>query len=288
MVEPAMNKTATGNKSPLPVEILQQIFSDLDMWTLLRCRCVCRVWNSSIPGNSPGLRKILFLPTSSDKIRKTYAKPLTIHMHLIFNEMPQNSPTPQHATGYSIGLVPGELFGLRDNHGISLHPIFFFDITHIELETYRNIWRSSDAIKPFWMTMLLCQPRIREVDIHLHFPNTSMPTEECIERAYTNNRRIRNPRGVVLGQVLSAVCDAAWWPAITLKEPEYRRLHAVPGEEQFVRDVELESDDDVDLRPVNLPVSDNAPRHPGLELGEDRGLEESIHDELGSFLMRPR
>jgi hypothetical protein len=46
----------------LPIEVLQQIFSHLDLLTLFKCRCVCTLWNSCIPGDSPELREAMFLP----------------------------------------------------------------------------------------------------------------------------------------------------------------------------------------------------------------------------------
>lgn len=48
--------------STLPTEISQLIFSHLDFVALLRCRCVCRTWKDRIPGDSPDLRRAMFLP----------------------------------------------------------------------------------------------------------------------------------------------------------------------------------------------------------------------------------
>ncbi|KAF2023007.1 hypothetical protein EK21DRAFT_119170 [Setomelanomma holmii] len=49
----------------VPIEVLQQILSHLDLLTLLRCRCVNRLWNGCIPGDSPELREAMFLPTTA-------------------------------------------------------------------------------------------------------------------------------------------------------------------------------------------------------------------------------
>jgi hypothetical protein len=48
----------------LPIEILQETFSNLGGWTLLRCCNVCRLLNQCIPGASPSLRMAMYLPAS--------------------------------------------------------------------------------------------------------------------------------------------------------------------------------------------------------------------------------
>jgi hypothetical protein len=58
-----LSSTAT-NINDLPVEILQSIFLELDFFVLLRIRRVCKLWNSSIPGDSPLLAEDLFLKPS--------------------------------------------------------------------------------------------------------------------------------------------------------------------------------------------------------------------------------
>lgn len=52
------------NINELPVEILQHVFLDLDIFMLLRMRRVCKLWKSLIPGNSPLLTEDLFIKPS--------------------------------------------------------------------------------------------------------------------------------------------------------------------------------------------------------------------------------
>lgn len=57
-------RSSTLVVNDLPVEILQNVFLHLDMFTLLRIRRVCKIWKSLVPGDSPLLAEELFLKPS--------------------------------------------------------------------------------------------------------------------------------------------------------------------------------------------------------------------------------
>lgn len=67
----------------LPVEVLQNIFSHLDLRTLLRCQCVCKHWDVCIPGDSTQLHESLFLPSTITKPRyaSRFILNFVIHCH---------------------------------------------------------------------------------------------------------------------------------------------------------------------------------------------------------------
>ncbi|KAF2833153.1 hypothetical protein CC86DRAFT_5665 [Ophiobolus disseminans] len=52
------------NINDLPVEILQNVFLDLDIVILVRIRRVCKLWKNLIPGDSPLLAENLFIKPS--------------------------------------------------------------------------------------------------------------------------------------------------------------------------------------------------------------------------------
>jgi hypothetical protein len=74
----SVGRTRIGN---LPTELLQEIFSPLDIWTLLKCRCVCRRWNDCIPDDSTELLALMFIPSANTKAVEVPDLKLTFLAH---------------------------------------------------------------------------------------------------------------------------------------------------------------------------------------------------------------
>lgn len=68
----------------LPVEVLQQILSHLDCLALLRNRTVCTLWNTCIPGDSPAVRRAMFLSTKTAPVASEWP-PLILGLDIYIN-----------------------------------------------------------------------------------------------------------------------------------------------------------------------------------------------------------
>jgi hypothetical protein len=75
----------------LPTELLQHIFSYLSLPALLKCRCVCHLWNACIPGDFTELRQALFLRS------RTAPEPLSESSFVLYfdihTDVVDNSPS---------------------------------------------------------------------------------------------------------------------------------------------------------------------------------------------------
>ncbi|KAH7396439.1 hypothetical protein BKA66DRAFT_455162 [Pyrenochaeta sp. MPI-SDFR-AT-0127] len=87
------------NIKSLPIETLQNIFSYLDLRTLLKCRSVCKLWVACIPGNSAQLREALFL--SSTITKPCHALSLVLNFVIHCNSTKKSKGYIAHVEGIS-------------------------------------------------------------------------------------------------------------------------------------------------------------------------------------------
>jgi hypothetical protein len=213
----------TIGNGQLPIEVLQEIFSNFDMWTLMRCCSVCRLWNQCIPGDSPSLRMAMYLPASKHNIsgyKTTAINALKFNfgvtLHGDFARLQENwTRKPQLVTDYTVRLRSFEKQRLQE-YNITLNPILLCDMKQLQLRQYKASWTSVGNAKPLWMTMLVCQPPVKRLTIHFEFLDTHLILEECIQLSHTTSRTLVNPTGIVLGDMLSATYDSMWWEEMRL------------------------------------------------------------------------
>lgn len=158
----------------LPIEILELIFARLDLLTLLHCQTVCRLWHSCIPGTSPALRTILFLPTT----------PQTSHHHLVGHFPPEAQPPylqisvnfaandfqdtrdPQPATEYTVRALSKS----KDNaYKTDLHEynrLLFEPMSESRLKKHQRTWSTSTPTTTTLLPPPTQQPRIVAVANH--------------------------------------------------------------------------------------------------------------------------
>lgn len=114
----ARTRTSLENIS---IELLQHMFSYLDLIALLRSRCVCARWLEGIPGDSGGLRNILFLPmrtTTKTDTMQSYNLSVTFYTDAKNPHRQWRSPTVGMISQISmISASPG----VADS-AVSLHP----------------------------------------------------------------------------------------------------------------------------------------------------------------------
>jgi hypothetical protein len=212
----------------LPIEVLQEIFSHLDLFTLMRCCQVCGLWNQCIPGDSPSLRMAMFLPTPQHNASRYEMAPINafiFNFGVTLNGDFQNLEDRQvcrPVTDYTVRPCSSEPARLQ-KYDITLNPILESDITQRQLQRYKAFWESTGNSKPFWMTMLVSQPPIQRLTIHFEFMDTALILEECMVVPHTTSRTLVNPTGIVLGDLLSATHDSMWWEEMRLSRREGRR-----------------------------------------------------------------
>ncbi|KAH7067911.1 hypothetical protein FB567DRAFT_402181, partial [Paraphoma chrysanthemicola] len=103
----------------LPTEVLQQIFSYLDLMALLKCRCVCKMWDNCIPGDSPELREAMFLPATA-MFKATEWPPLSL-----FFEIYTDAETARRSTAVptiKIGAIDKVVLSHVSRTSVALNP----------------------------------------------------------------------------------------------------------------------------------------------------------------------
>jgi hypothetical protein len=217
--------TLTIGNGRLPIETLQEIFSNLDLWTLLRCCNVCRLWNQCIPGDSPYLRIAMYLPVSKHNTFhyetaaiKAFRFNFAVTLHGDFQDV-EDRRICRPVTDYTVCLRSSETKRLQ-KYDITINPILLPDMTQSQLQRYKALWESSENKKPFWMTMLVSRPPIQRLTIHFKFLDTALVLEECWVLPHTTSRTLVNPTGIVLGDLLSATHDSMWWGEMRLSRKE--------------------------------------------------------------------
>jgi hypothetical protein len=211
----------------LPVEILQEIFAHLDLFTLLRCCQVCRLWNQCIPGDSPSLRMAMFLPTLKHNASRHEMAPINafkfnfgVNLHGDFQNL-EDCQICRPVTDFTVRPRSSEPARLQI-YDIALNLILESNITRTQLQRYKASWESPEKKKPFWMTLLVSQPPIQRLTIHFEFLDTALILEECWVVPHTTSRTLINPTGIVLGDLLSATHDSMWWKEMRLSRREGR------------------------------------------------------------------
>jgi hypothetical protein len=208
--------------SQLPVELLQEIFSYLDIWTLLRIRAVCRLWAQNVPGNSPALRKSMFAPSSAPEFRNIDAAigDYTFESRvMILGPFGPCMLGPwkkyEHATDYVVHPVWNHVHHLHER-GITVNPMLLFHMRQSTLTQLKQSCADLREPKPFWMTMFASEPPLQKLTIRYHFTRAILVLEECIERRHHTETTLRSEQGITVGEVLNATYDCMEWPKIRL------------------------------------------------------------------------
>jgi hypothetical protein len=157
----------TAGSGRIPIEILQHIFSHLDILTLLlQCRLVCHLWSQCIPGNSPALRTALFVPSLYKNTSKSLVKITKLVISRLSVELSANKINPAsrtaQVTGYTIRLAAIEVDRLLNKHELSieLHPLLLNDIAHSRLDRCQKSYNVNRKARPAWTSMFITNPPI--------------------------------------------------------------------------------------------------------------------------------
>lgn len=211
-------QNGTLGNGRLPLEILQEVFAYLDMWTLLlECRRVCRLWQHSIPGDSHALRSSLFLSQHNFK-PDDLCTGQSIHFNAALYGPFLNTTEGQRATGYTLRLRKFADTDRRHNYlsKATLNPLLQLDTTRTKLKRYKASWNRPVDARPLWTKMLACEPPVEKLAVRITFENTDVPTEECMVTPHNTSWTMENPKGVTLGEVYSAIHNAMWWPLMSM------------------------------------------------------------------------
>jgi hypothetical protein len=132
------DKRVATTCSDLPMEILQHIFSYLDLASLLKCRCICTLWSNCIPGDSTELRRALFFRST------TAPEPLSESCPIFYFDIHTDAEDNASSTTIGpIGKVEKVVF-CSSSKRVTVHP-FIEEIAHyIVPHTLDDIRKGSD------------------------------------------------------------------------------------------------------------------------------------------------
>lgn len=185
----------------LPVEILQTIFLNLELFTLLRIRRVCKLWKNLIPGDSPLLAEVLFLKPSHNLHAYSFT-PATFDFDFEIDSRATPRKTPY------LRLQPTVLDGLsmsrrcigliRTSSEIIFHPIIANFNQYAEgSETGKPdiIVSKATPVDPVnWRSMLVAMP-----------PLTTLRISRTVGRKVKTVRVLQAKDGIKLGDVFDTL-----------------------------------------------------------------------------------
>jgi len=185
------------NISHLPTELLQHIFTHLDILTLIRLRRVSSRWNSLIPGASPYLQELLFLKPS--KWLEAYTlTPATFDLTFdIVTTQDVDAVVYDRGQGFR----PSRVFSLsrrcigliRMSEEIVFHPV----VLGLDRYLTKEGFGSEVDGKASWRDMLVAMPPLREVSLCCRTRGNKLHVL-CVLEA---------EEGVRLGQVFDALAE---------------------------------------------------------------------------------
>jgi hypothetical protein len=194
-------RSSTLVVNDLPVEILQNVFLHLDMFTLLRIRRVCKIWKSLVPGDSPLLAEELFLKPSYNLHAYSFTM-ATFDFDFEINVRPPPEEGPflrTHPTFIDGLSLTRRCLGLiRTSGEFIFHPIII-DFNHYvqgddagisKLVTTKDV----DAEVVCWRNMLISMP-----------PLTELRISRAVGRKSKTMCVLKSKEGVRLGEVFDTL-----------------------------------------------------------------------------------
>ena len=155
----------------LPVEILQNIFLNLEIVTLLRIRRVCKLWKDLVPGESPLLAEELFLKPSHNLYAYSFTcTAFDFDFEINVNTLLEKGPTRAQATFIEGLSMTRRCLGLiRMSSEFIFHPIIF-DFNNFlqgdENGKSKLILEDPNTIEEtHWSNMLVSMPPITELTL---------------------------------------------------------------------------------------------------------------------------
>jgi hypothetical protein len=156
----------------LPVEILQNVFLNLDLYTLLRVRRICKLWKNLIPGDSPLLAEELFLKPSYNLFAYSFTL-ATFDFDFEINvlSLPENGLNPRLQPTFIEGLsMTRRCLGLiRTSSEIIFHPIIVNFNQYVqgdETGKSKLVLADKTTVEAVsWRNMLVSMPPLTEIRI---------------------------------------------------------------------------------------------------------------------------
>jgi hypothetical protein len=189
----------------LPIEILQHIFFQLDLWSVLRCRRVCHLWNDCVPGDSPALRASMFLPSQATRTR---TEPLTLHLTVHISAIFVDIYPCEPPLVYTMCLEAAQMTHLQEQD-IAIHPILVGTVDEHVIRKMKDIWNSSllgqDVGSATWMHMLACYPPVQNIRLRFEYENDIPYPDYIWPELHALEGEVGNIKGVLLGELLSEI-----------------------------------------------------------------------------------
>ncbi|KAH3952457.1 hypothetical protein HBH53_045120 [Parastagonospora nodorum] len=156
----------------LPVEILQNCFLHLDLFTLLRIRRVCKLWRDLVPGDSPMLAEELFLKPSYNLHAYSFTMAtFDFDFEINVRPLPEQGPNLRVQSTYIDGLsLTRRCQGLiRTSGEIIFHPIIM-DFNHYVQgdgagRSKLVVKGKEEELGVGWQNMLISMPPLTELRI---------------------------------------------------------------------------------------------------------------------------
>jgi hypothetical protein len=189
----------------LPIEILQHVFSQLDLWSVLRCRRVCRLWNDCVPGDSRALRASMFLPSPTTRTR---TEPLTLHLTVHISAILVDIYPCEPPLVYTMCLGAAQMTHLQEQD-IAIHPILVGTVHEHVIRKLKDVWNSSllgrDTGSATWMYMLACYPPVQRIRLRFEYENDIPYPDYIWPELHALEGEVENVKGVLLGELLSEI-----------------------------------------------------------------------------------
>ncbi|KAH7414052.1 hypothetical protein DE146DRAFT_683465, partial [Phaeosphaeria sp. MPI-PUGE-AT-0046c] len=187
----------------LPVEILQNVFLNLDIVTLLRIRRVCRLWKDLVPGDSPLLAEELFLKPSHNLYAYSFTcTAFDFDFEINVHSLPERGPMSRMQPTFIEGLsLTRRCLGLiRIGSEFIFHPIICDFNNYLQGDEQgksKLILEDLNTIEPtHWSNMLISMP-----------PITELRLSRTIGRKCKTMCVIKAENGVRLGDVVNTLSN---------------------------------------------------------------------------------
>lgn len=187
----------------LPTELLQHIFAQLDINSLLRCQSVCHHWNACIPGSSAAIHAAMFLPSPTQPTKESVTLRFKVNIWALFPDVCMDP-----ILSYTLAMSSAESQHLHAKHGISMHPYFAPWVHGHRISMYTNDCKWSEP-GDWWMKSLVCWPPVRHVQMEFEYeddlPDDVMPEWYIDYDIHATEGEMSGEEGVRLGALLGEV-----------------------------------------------------------------------------------
>jgi hypothetical protein len=187
----------------LPTEILQHIFAQLGLHSLLHRQSFCHHWNACIPGSSAAIHAAMFLPSPTQPMTESVKLRFKVNIWALFPDVCMDP-----ILSYTLAMSSVETQRLQDKYVIRMHPYFTPWVYGDRVSMYTNDCKWSES-GDWWMKSLVCWPPARHVEMEFEYeddlPDDVMPEWYIDYDIHATEGEMSREEGVRLGALMGEV-----------------------------------------------------------------------------------